>query len=225
MADGGCKHACCSVVCLAPSWLKGPVRRRSNMSVFRVPEMSDFHIIHNAVIPDTDPPSTSTTRSRNSTEQVGSSGCLAEQSPLTELLQRLAVWLQTEDRYDLVRGRLALPTPLNPMTPRSLCHEPRYLTSRFVFDVYCPYCLTLFHTRQGVFSHLVDGQRRCLYTLAVSVEPAPDALAQQLLDQDRRVRKVSKHLSLEWHPKHLPAIRMHGPLQSWAHRLGRWSSP
>ena len=135
------------------------------------------------------------------------------------------VWLQTEDRYDLVRGRLALPTPLNPMTPRSLCHELRCLPSRFVFDVYCPCCLTLFHTRQRVFSHLVEGQRRCLHTMAVSVEPAPGPLAQHLLDQDRRVRKVSKHLSLEWHPKHLPAIRVHGPLQSWAHRLGRWSSP
>ena len=39
-------------------------------------------------------------------------------------------------------------------------------------------------------------------------------LVQQLIDQDKRIRRESKKLTLEWHPKHLPAIRMHGPLSS-----------
>ena len=60
--------------------------------------------------------------------------------------------------------------------------------------------------------------------LAASVELASDALVQQHIEQEKRVRRASKHLSLEWQTKHLPAIRMHGPVQSWAYRLGRWSS-
>ena len=110
------------------------------------------------------------------------------------------------------------------MAHSTAAHAAVSFASRFVFDEYFPCCLTLFHTRQRVHEHLVDGKRRCLQALAASVEPASDALVQQLLDQDKRVRRASKHLSLEWRPKHLPAIRMRGPVQSWAHRLGRWSS-
>ena len=40
--------------------------------------------------------------------------------------------------------------------------------------------------------------------------PASDALVQQIIAQDKRFRRSSKHPSLEWQPKHLPAIRMHG---------------
>ena len=85
-------------------------------------------------------------------------------------------------------------------------------------------CMTFFHTRQRVHEHLVDGKRRCLQTLAASVEPASDDLVQQLIDQEKRIRRESKKRSLEWQPKHLLAIRMNGPLLPWAHRLGRWSS-
>ena len=72
------------------------------------------------------------------------------------------------------------------------------------FDVYCPCYLTLLHTRQRVHEHLVHGKCRCLQFLAASVEPAFDVLVQQLLDQDKRVRRASKHVSLEGQPKHLP---------------------
>ena len=68
--------------------------------------------------------------------------------------------------------------------------------------------------------HFVDGKRRCLQALAAFVELASDALVQQLLDQEKRVRRASKHFSLEWQPK---AFACH-PKQSWTHRLGRWSS-
>ena len=81
------------------------------------------------------------------------------------------------------------------------CRGQFRFTVRFL-DVCCLCCLTLFHTRQRVHEHLVDGKRRCLQAFSASVEPASD----------------------EWQPKHLPAIRMHGPVQPWAHRSGRWSS-
>ena len=98
----------------------------------------------------------------------------------------------------------------------SAAHAAVSFASRFILDVYCPCCQTLCHTRQRVHEHLVDGKRTCLQALAASVEPASDALVQQLLDEDKRTRRASKHLSPEWQPKHLPAIRMHGPVQSWA---------
>ena len=98
-------------------------------------------------------------------------------------------------------------------------HAAVSFASRFVFDVCRPCFLTLFHARQRVHKHLVDGKRRCLQALAASVEPASESLVQRLLDQDKRVSKgFKKHLSVEWQPKHLPAIRTHGPVQSWAHR-------
>ena len=88
-------------------------------------------------------------------------------------------------------------------TPRR--HMPRSASPHdSFFDVYCPCCLTLFHARQRVHEHLVRGKRSFLHALAASVEPASDAL-QQLIEQDKRVRRASKHLSLEWQPKHLPA--------------------
>ena len=103
------------------------------------------------------------------------------------------------------------------MAHSTAAHAAVSFASRIVFDVYCACCLTLEYFRTFVMDSAGA------YTLwALTVEPASDALVQQLLDRDRRVRKASKHLSLEWHPKHLPAIRMHGPLQSWAHRLGIW---
>ena len=110
------------------------------------------------------------------------------------------------------------------MAHSTAAHATVSFASRFIFDVYCSCCMTFFHTRQRVHEHLVDGKRRCLQTLAASVEPVSDDLVQQLIDQDKRIRRESKKLSLEWQPKHLPAIRMHGPLLPWAHRLGRWSS-
>ena len=51
-------------------------------------------------------------------------------------------------------------------------HAAVSFASRFIFDVSCPCCLTLFHTRQRVHEHLVDGKRRCLHALAAAVEPA-----------------------------------------------------
>ena len=48
-------------------------------------------------------------------------------------------------------------------------HAAVSFASRFIFDVYCPCCLTLFRTRQRVHEHLVDGKRRCLHALAFAV--------------------------------------------------------
>ena len=129
----------------------------------------------------------------------------------TVTLARLRVWL-------IFASHRAL------MAHSTAAHAAVSFASRFIFDVYCSCCMTFFHTRQRVHEHLVDGKRSFFHTLAASVEPASDDLVQQLLDQDKRIRRASKKLSLEWQPKHLPAIRMHGPLQPWAHRLGRWAS-
>ena len=92
-------------------------------------------------------------------------------------------------------------------------HAAVSLASRFIFDVYCSCCMTFFHTRQRVHEHLVDGKRRCLQTLAASVEPASDDLVQQVLDQDKRIRFEE---TLAGMASQTPAIRMHGPLQPWA---------
>ena len=110
------------------------------------------------------------------------------------------------------------------MAHTTAAHATVSFASRFIFDVYCSCCMTFFHTRQRVREHLVDGKHRCLQTLFAFVEFASDDLVQQLLDQDKRIRRASKTHSLERRPKHLPVIRMHGPLQPWAPRLGRWSS-
>ena len=49
------------------SWLKGPSGGSALCQVFVSPKRSDIHTIHEAVIPDTDSPSTSTARSRTFT--------------------------------------------------------------------------------------------------------------------------------------------------------------
>ena len=75
------------------------------------------------------------------------------------------------------------------MAHSTATHATVSFDSRFVFDVYCPCCLTLFHTRQRVREHSVDGKPRCLQALTASVEPASDALVQQLLDRSDRVEE------------------------------------
>ena len=50
--------------------------------------------------------------------------------------------------------------------------------------------------------HLVDGKRRCLQALVVSVEPASDALVQQLC--------LSGNPSI-WLPSECMALYSHGP--------------
>ena len=83
------------------------------------------------------------------------------------------------------------------MAHSTAAHATVSFASRFMFELYCSCCLTFFHTRQRVHEHLVDGKRRCLQTMAASVEPASDDLVQLLVDQDKRIRRESKKLSLE----------------------------